>query len=117
MPQTIPRKQVQRTVPAPQPPNDPLTRPQQPAIKQDSERGTRPEFLVRQQIKQVKTKPEQVVLDSDSEEEELSLESIVRDKPSPKKVAMFIQECVNDLIRDSDEESETEMEDSDFSRA
>jgi len=107
MPQVVPRKQIQRTVPPPNPPNDPLTRPPKQEVK----------HIIKEENKKIKTKPEQVVLDSDSEEEEISFESIVRDKPSPKKVAMFIQECVNDLIRDSDEESETEIDDSDFSRA
>jgi hypothetical protein len=43
-------------------------------------------------------------MEDDSSDEELSLQSIVRDKPSPSKVAMFLQECINEMNKDSDDE-------------
>jgi len=108
MPQLVPRKQVQR-VPAPAPPPDPLTQRLIPTTATVAG-PTRVSKIVKTKVEQVKMDPES------SDEEELSFESIVRDKPSPKKVAMFIQECVNDLMKDSDEETSDQAEDSDYSR-
>jgi hypothetical protein len=128
MPQTIPRKQVQR-VPPPQPPSDPLTRPEVTKVatgpsgrSKTNESRLRSSTSNESRLRSDVPKGNESRLrsstsnESDSEEEELSFESIVRDKPSPKKIAIFVQACINQLIGDSDDEKDQEMDDSDFSR-
>ena len=97
MPQLVPRKQkVEQIRP---PVHDPLA----PKVKETSK-------LLPTTKSKVTQKQEE---DSDSEEE-LSFASIVREKPSPSKVAMFLQECINEMVKDSDDETDSHLESSEY---
>jgi len=108
MPQVVARKVKAETVPI-LPPHDPMNpRPKVPAMSNAQ---------VKQPVKEIpKVKNVQLEADSDSEEEEeISFETIVKQKPSPKKVAMFIQECINQIMKEDDsDQSETDMNDSEY---
>ena len=107
MPQTVPRKE-RKEKPVIQT-HDPLA----PVSSQNS----KPQAYKNTQVSQVTTKkPEvhQMSKDEDSSDEELSFQSIVQNKPSPTRVAMFLQECINEMNKDSDEESEEDMMSSEY---
>jgi hypothetical protein len=68
------------------------------------------EVPVKQQQKVI-PKVKDVVLEDSDEEDEISMESIVRDKPSPKKVCQFIQACINEIMREDDSTDDSETTD------
>jgi len=102
MPQLVPRKQKveQPLIPT----HDPLA----PVSKPQAYKNT--------QVSQVSMKKPEVhkMKDEDSSDEELSFQSIVQNKPSPSKVAMFLQECINEMNKDSDDDSEEDMMSSEY---
>jgi hypothetical protein len=102
MPQVVQRKPKPQSIPNPPPP-DPLAQ-RQKVQQQQQVKGKN------KVIPQVKD----IILEDSDEEEELSFDYIVREKPSPKKVAMFLQECVNEIMKEDDSESETDMNDSEY---
>lgn len=72
------------------------------------------EVPVRATIKQqqkVIPKVKDVVLEDSDEEEEISMDMIVREKPSPKKVCQFIQACIDEIMREDDSTDESETTD------
>jgi hypothetical protein len=59
----------------------------------------------------VKAKQEEKV----ESDEEISFESVIREKPEPKIVAKFLQGCVNQILKDDDSDIEsTDMNDSEY---
>jgi hypothetical protein len=102
MPQVVQRKPKPQSIPNPPPP-DPLA--QRPKVQQKQVMKDKNKV-----IPQVKD----IIMEDSDEEEELSFDYIVKEKPSPKKVAMFLQECVNEIMKEDDSESETDMNDSEY---
>jgi len=98
--QVVPRKNTKITQPIATPPVDPLL--------------DRPKILPKQlpTTHMVKAKQEEKVENSD---EEISFESIIRDQPSPKIVAKFLQSCVDQILKDDNSDLEsTDMNDSEY---
>jgi len=61
----------------------------------------------------VKAKQEEKV--NPESDDEISFESIIRDQPSPKTVAKFLQGCVNQILKDDNSDLEsTDMNDSEY---
>jgi hypothetical protein len=95
--QVVPRKNTKKTQLPTAPPVDPLL--------------DRPKILPTTHM--VKEAKQEEKLESD--EEIISLESIIRDQPSPKTVAKFLQSCVNQILKDDDSDLEsTDMNDSEY---
>ena len=95
--QVVPRKNLKKTQPIATPSVDPLL--------------DRPKQLPTTHM--VKAQQEEKV--SPESDEEISLESIIRDKPSPKTVAKFLQGCVNQILKNDDSDLEsTDMNDSEY---
>jgi hypothetical protein len=98
MAQVVPRKNTKKTQPIPPPTVDPLVE--------------RVKILPPTNL--VKAKQEEKV-NPESDEEIISFESIIRDQPSPKTVAKFLQSCVNQILKDDDSDLEsTDMNDSEY---
>jgi len=93
--QVVPRKNTNKTQPIPTPSVDPLLE--------------RPKILPTTNIMKAPKQEEKVESD-----EEISLESIIRDKPSPKTVAKFLQSCVNQILKDDSDLESTDMNDSEY---
>jgi hypothetical protein len=113
MPQVVQRKPKPQSIPNPPPPDPLAPRPkvQQKQVMTGRNGGSRGAHQDKNKvIPQVKD----IILEDSDEEEELSFDYIVREKPSPKKVAMFLQECVNEIMKEDDSESETDMNDSEY---
>lgn len=56
---------------------------------------------------------QEITPDSDSEDE-ISFQSIIRDKPEPEIVAEFLQEYINKLVNDESDEDSDYMESSEY---
>jgi hypothetical protein len=113
MPQVVQRKPKPQSIPNPPPP-DPLA--QRPTGQKGGSRGAH-QVQQQQQVKgknKVIPQVKDIIMEDSDEEEELSFDYIVKEKPSPKKVAMFLQECVNEIMKEDDSESETDMNDSEY---
>ena len=62
-----------------------------------------------------RNKKHQMQQNSDSEEEsEITFSSIIKDKPSPSKVATFLQMFINDIVKEDDSDDEDNMESSEY---
>jgi hypothetical protein len=95
--QIVPRKNTKKTQLPTAPPVDPLL--------------DRPKILPTTNL--VKAKQEEKV--ESNSDEEISFESIIRDQPSPKTVAKFLQGCVNQILKDDNSDLEsTDMNDSEY---
>lgn len=107
---TIVQRRFQKQPPIPTPNLDPLA-------DRQKEIPTTKTLLASKMTTASRTKQipkvQDVKLEDSDEEDVLTLESIIKEKPSPKKVALFIQECINELMRESDD-SETDMNDSEY---
>ena len=96
--QIVPRKNTKKPQPIATPTVDPLL--------------DRPKLLP---TNLVQAKQKEKVESNSDEEKEISFESIIRDQPSPKTVAKFLQSCVNQILKDDDSDLEsTDMNDSEY---
>jgi len=98
--QVVPRKNTKKTQPIAPPNVDPLI--------------DRPKILPKQ-LPTAAKQEEKVECSVNESDEEISFESIIRDKPEPKIVAKFLQSCVNQLCKNDDSDLEsTDMNDSEY---
>ena len=97
MAQVVARKNTKKTQPIPPPQVDPLLE--------------RPKILPTTNIMKAQKQEEKVESNSD---EEISFESIIRDQPSPKTVAKFLQSCVNQILKNDSDLESTDMNDSEY---
>ena len=99
MPQTVPRKERKEKPVIPT--HDPLA----PVSKPQAYKNT--------QVSAPK-RVDPPTKEDISSDEELSFQSIVQKRPSPSKVAIFLQECINEMNKDSDDDSEEDMMSSEY---